>query len=136
MSAAAKVKAMLENLSGEELEILQLQKRNEGESEYALNSIRKNQQFLVRRLRAVQLLKLGQIAVLQGQQQQQPGAPPPSTYTIVDPKNPTRRLVRFVVPRAPVELVHRNSARRNPTLRGPHWRPAGSAKKKAVQIIQ
>jgi len=119
MSAAAKVKAMLENLSGEELEILQLQKRNEGESEYALNSIRKNQQFLVRRLRAVQLLKLGQIAV-----------------TIVDPKNPTRRLVRFVVPRAPVELVHRNSARRNPTLRGPHWRPAGSAKKKAVQIIQ
>jgi len=117
MSAASKVKAMLENLSTEELEILQLQKRNEGESEFALSTIRKNQQFLVRRLRAVQLLKLGQIA------------------SIIDPRNPNRRLVRFVVPRAPVTVVQRNSAATNTTLTAPHWRPA-IAKKKAVKIIQ
>jgi len=118
MTAAAKVKAMLENLSAEELDILQLQRRNEGESEFALNTIRKNQQFLVRRLRAVQLLKIGQIA------------------TIIDPQNPNRRLVRFVVPRAPVEVVHRNSTAMHPTLRGPYWRPAANKKKGATRVVQ
>jgi len=128
------MKDALTTLSAEELVILQLQKKNEDaekvrtfyllyfiqltlQVEFTLNAIRKNQHFLVQRLRAVQLAKLGQRA------------------TITDPKNPRQRLVRFVVPRAPVEVVRRNAPTVT-TVRAPHWRPPTQRNRKMTRVIQ
>jgi len=119
-------KNLLHKLSEEELEILELQKTNDTaekkvleehtrqkqkylQSQYTLAAIRKNRQFLVRRLRAVQLVKIGELAIQQGQQPQP--NPRSSTYAIVGPRNPTQRLVRFNVPAC------------GPVLYPPFWRP-------------